>query len=107
MMHKKHKLTTLIKIGVISFLYIVFCEHPFFSKDPKYDKIRDTTYIMLMLLFTVLIFILISGIFSKSIMQGGFILYGVIFACGVLLVMIEFFKVWYIFFKERLEKENQ
>jgi hypothetical protein len=108
MSHKKHGLFTLIKVGIVAFLYIGFYEHPFLSKDPKYNKLKHITYIMLISWFIVLFLTFIFSIFPKSTMQGGFILCGAILACGILLIMIEYFKIWLFFFKKFLdEKDNK
>jgi hypothetical protein len=106
MSHKKHGLFTLVKVGVVAFCYIVFYEHLFISKDPRYDKLKHTTYIMFILLFTMLFIAFILSIFSKSAMQGGFILFMAILVCGTLFGMVEYFKIWFFFFKKFLDERD-
>lgn len=73
MARKKYRLFMLAKVGVVAFCYILFYEHPFISKDHGYDKLKHTTYIMLMLWFMALFFAFLFRFFQKiQCMEGLF-----------------------------------
>jgi hypothetical protein len=103
---KKYKIITLIKVAVISF----FSAQIFVAaRYPEYEKLKRDGYNMMKLFLAAIFLVIISGSFGAEsiIFQGCFILYGVFFVCALVYIIINMFKVWRFFFKERLEKEDK
>jgi hypothetical protein len=110
MSHKKHGLFTLIKVGIVAFLYIGFYEHIFFEKNPRYSKLQHITYSMLKLGIATLFFTFMVGILlgnDNIIPQICFIVYFCIIAYGIVFGMIEYFKIWHFFFKKFLDERDK
>jgi hypothetical protein len=87
----------------------MMCEYPFLSSDHKYDKLKHIVGNVFKLSLVVLPIMFILSILplDNHLLQGCFIVvYGVIFAYGFLFSIIEIFKIWHFFFKERLKQED-
>jgi lysylphosphatidylglycerol synthetase-like protein (DUF2156 family) len=105
MASKKYKLSTLIKIGVISFFSPMVAA----TKYPEYEKLKSDWYNIMALALVIIFLIAISCFFGTDsiIFQVFFMLYWVFFICVFIYVIINMFKVWRFFFKKRLEEEDK
>jgi purine-cytosine permease-like protein len=106
MARKKYKLSTLIKVGVISF----FSAQVFVAaRYPEYEKLKSDWYNIMALALTIMFLIVISCFFGTDsiIFQGLCIFYCVFLLCVFIYAIINMFKIWRFFFKERIKKEDK